>query len=230
MAEELPTTPGEKTLASEIATPGEALPANQPQPVTDSRLAAILQKKDRGETLTPADRGYLGSVKKRGRPKKVAAVENPNPLFQPPPVSENPLFEAPQRSDEPAPGFGAAAVDSVLIKETADALLSSADYVTKQIVGYKARKAGADADTVAQYESAVALKDGNRKLMVENSEPVVLGLCNFFGCTPDKLADYIKNSGFIAGAVAHAVGVTAAIRSIDESRREREAAKNQKPE
>ena len=59
--------------------------------------------------------------------------------------------------------------------------------------------------------------------MVENGEPVVLGLCKIFKCSPDKLQTVLQSSGFIGGLAMHALAVGTAVKSIKDSQRERAA-------
>lgn len=223
MLDEIPIPAGGGTLAAEAAPASRPVPPDQSQPVTNSRLAAILQKKDAGEKLSAADRGYLGAVKRRGSPKVVQpAATNLNPLLEPDGNPDNPLFEPTNEVQAPAAGVVATAVDSGLLRSTANALLSSLDAVTKIYIGHEAKSAGADADTVEKYKSAVALQPDNRQLMVENSEPVVLGLCKLFKCSPEKLETVLKSSGFIGGLAMHALAVGTAVKSIRESRQEKQ--------
>jgi len=212
-------------MAAEALPASQPMPASQPQPVGDSRLAAILQRKEAGEKLSAADRGYLGAVKRRGSPKKVAPAASENILLEAPAVADNELFGRADVADEPAARVVATVVDSALLRSTANAILNSVDTVTKIYVGHEAKQAGANEQTVEQYKSAVALQVENRQLMVENSEPVVLGLCKLFKCSPENLEKVLKSSGFIGGAAMHTLGVITAIKSIRESRKEKEAAK-----
>ena len=211
-----------RLLATETPPEGQPVPQTQSQPVADSKLAGILEKQGRGEKLSRAEAGYLGGVRRKEKPAVAQSpASNQNPLLEIAANPDNPLFEPAAKAEAPAVRAVVAVVDSALIRRTADALLSSLDTGTKIYVGYEAKQAGGDKATVEEYKSAVALQPDNRQLMVENSEPVVLGLCNFFGCTPDKLEGYIKNSGFLAGAIAHGIGVVAAVKSIRESKKER---------
>ena len=232
MAGELENPAQESTMATEAAPASQPVPANKLQSGND-RLAAILQKQASGGKLTASERGYLGAVKRKGKIK-----------MSPPPADSNPLLEADATaaapttapaaatadnilfSDEPqaqtaAAGLVATAADSAVIKAAAEAILDSVDTATKIYVGHEAAEAGADAATVAQYESAVALQPRNRDLMAKNSEPVILMACKLFGCEPSKLPDVLKNCGFAAGAFAHLMAVTVAVKSIKQSRQEK---------
>ena len=223
MAEELPNHGESGTVAVEAAGSSAAVPASQPQPSCDSRLAAILAKQAAGEALTRKEAGYLGSVKRKGLRKAAPAKASENILLEVEDNPDNPLFEPVPLAQAPAVSSIAAAVDSALLRSTANALLSSMDTVTKIFIGHEAKAAGADPVTVEQYKSAVALQEGNRQLMVENSEPVILSLCEIFKCSPEKLETVLKSSGFVGGLVCHSLGVFTAVKSIRESRREREA-------
>jgi len=118
------------------------------------------------------------------------------------------------------------AADSATIRMAAEAILDSMDTATKLYIGYEARAAGADEETVRRYESAVALNARNRDLMAGNSEPVVLALCKFFNCSPEKLAGTLKNSAFMCGLFAHVTSVAATVKSIRESKSEHVAKKS----
>jgi hypothetical protein len=223
MADELFESPEGGTVAAEAPRAGEALPHNQPQPVGDSRLADILRRQSAGEKLSASDRGYLGAVKRKGSPEKIIAEANPNPLLEAPANPDNPLFAAESQPQAPAATVALTAADSARIRDAAEALLDSLDSTTKIWIASEARAAGADPDTVARYEAAVALQPRNRKLMADNSEPVVLTLCKVFRCTPEKLPNMIRNCGFMIGLWAHGAVVTATVKSIRESKKEKEA-------
>jgi hypothetical protein len=230
MADQPENTPPTETVASNASPASGAVSPSQPQP-SDSRLAAILAKKASGETLTAADRGYLGSVKRKAKAKAPAAPVAENPLFEARPAvaatapaaaamakpADNPLFV---ETEIPASVSPVANFDSALLRSTANALLDSVDTATKLYIGHEARSAGADQTTAEQYKSAVALQPENRQLMVENSEPVILSLCEVFKTTPDKLSTTLKNCGFFGGLVAHSLGVFAVAKSIRESRQQ----------
>lgn len=220
-----------KEVAIEFAPSGELVLKNQPQPVGDGRLAAILAKKDRGEKLDRSESGYLGGIRRAAKPvasgNQPAASRLPEQNRNP----ENPLFEL---EAEPAGGpkaFVAASalplVDSAAIRKAAGAILDSVDLGTKIYVGYEAKQAGGDKQTIEQWKSAVALQSGNRDLMLEGSEPIVLWLCEKFKCEPDQLEKVLKNSGFIGGAFMHFMGVATAVKAIRESKKEKQA--NQPP-
>ena len=212
-------------MANDLAPAGEAVRPSEPQPSGDSRLAGILARQAAGETLTASERGYLGAVKRRGQPKKTIAAPVANPLLEPVANPENPLFTEPEAAAPVAQieagGLVLSAADSLVIQNAAEAILDSMDTTTKLYIGYEARAAGCDPRTVEAYESAVALNPRNRDLMAKNSEPVVLALCKFFNCSPDKLASLLKNSAFMCGLFAHVTAVTATVKSIRESKKER---------
>lgn len=231
MAEIISTGTAGSALATDITPAGDSLPPNQPQPIPD-RLAAILLKKDSGGTLTASERGFLGATKRKGIRAAAPAKSRQNVLFeaspisQPtpsssPPVAGNPLFEAAHADEASADSLAGVPIDSTLLRSAATAILDSMDTATKLYIGHIAANAGADPATVAAYKSAVALQAGNRELMVENSQPLVLMLCKMFNCSPDKLADVLKNCGFIAGLAAHVTAVFAVAKSIRESRAQR---------
>lgn len=214
------TNPG-ATVAENPSTPGEAAAITQPESKSD-KLARLLREKEEGRTLTKAEIGFIGGMqpkKKRPTNAQLAITSiGPVPAEIPP---DNPLFEPPKSDAMPTSVPIAPVVSPEAIRKTADALLDSVDWATKSYVGYEAKCAGSDQQTVEAYESAVALQPRNRQLMVENSEPVVLALCKFFKCAPEQLDKYIKGSGFLAGAIAHGVGVVAAVKSIRESKKEK---------
>ncbi len=208
-------------VAAGTAAAGQPLPPDQHQS-GDNRLAAILQKKQSGETLTAAERGYLGSVKRKGKRKVMDPQPAQNVLLEPAPASvgsaDNPLLAAAPAPQAPAGGVAPPQFDSALVQKTAGALLDSVDSITQMWIGHEAKQAGGDEQTVAKYQSAVALQPRNRELMVQNSEPVVLMLCKLFKCAPDQLENTLRNSGFVGGLVCHTLAVTAAVKSIRESR------------
>jgi len=229
MADQLEITTAGGSVAAEAPQPGAAVPANQPESSGsgDLRLQGILQKQAAGQSLTASERGYLGSVKRKGKAKAMPATPADNPLLQAqapaPAVADNPLFEATQPAgglaDSPAP----VPVDSALIRSAAGAILDSLDTATKLFIGHEAKKGGADESTIAAYKSAVALQPENRELMVSNSEPLIMTLCNVFHTTPENLAGVLKNCGFIGGLAAHSLAVYSVAKSIRESRAEKTA-------
>ena len=238
MAENISTAPESGQLATDAATPGGTMQPGQPQSGGDSRLAGILAKQASGETLTASERGYLGAVRRRGMAKAPAAKASNNPLLAPEPKPEpmakaplappaapadNPLFADQAQPENPIGGLAVSAADSEVIRLAAEAILDGMDTTTKLYIAYEARAAGGDELTVRRYEAAVALNPSNRKLMSENSEPVVLALCKFFGCSPDKLASVLKNSAFMCGLFAHVTAVAATVKSIRESAKEKPA-------
>ncbi len=218
MAEELPSTPPGSELAAATVPDSQPLPPSQPDGSPDSRLAAILAKQARQEKLSAAERGYLGSIKRRGTPKAVAA-DSPAPSLPPaPPASENPLFAVASPAAAAAPSSPAPAVNSDLLHRAANSLLSSLDKATQIYVGYEARQAGADASTAERFKKAVQLQPENRQLIVENSDPILLAACEWFGCTPENLEEYVKKSGFLGGLFAHGLGVYTAVKELREAR------------
>ena len=236
MAEELQAPATGSPLASQAPQASSSVSPSQPSYGADSRLAAILQKQANGETLTAADRGYLGSVKRRSKAKVVAPAQTENILLEPeptatasqPPASapaDNILFEDGGGSQIPPQAPVAASVDSALLRRTADALLTSLDFTTKLAITYKAKAAGCDAESVDEWKAAVHLQPENRSLMVDNSEPVVIWLCDLFKCSPEKLVDTVKKSGFAGGFLAHGLGVMSAVRTLNERQLEREKQK-----
>lgn len=234
MADELPVQPASGGVAKEIAPASGSVPTGEQQP-SNNRLAAILAKQAANEPLTRAEAGYLGSVRKRAA-KKVAAVTSENVLLhvepeaarmEKPPASpaDNPLFDDGAEAPIQVGGLALSAADSATIRMAAEAILDSMDTATKLYIGHEARAAGCDEKTVAAYEAAVALNPRNRELMAGNGEPVVIALCKFFGCSPDKLAATLKNSAFMCGLFAHVTSVAATVKSIRESRLEKAASK-----
>ncbi len=227
MAEELPLAPSGSPLAT------ETLPASQPQPTHqsnggDARLVAILQKQAGGEKLSASDRGYLGVIKRRGTPKTMATPPNPNPLLTAPANPENPLFEAAGAPPVAAEAKPSATVNSDLLHRAADSILSSLDKATQIYVGFEARQIGANDDTVARWKKAVELQPQNRELVVENSDPIVLAACEWFGCTPENLDKYVKKSGFFGGLFAHGLGVYAVVKELRAARLERQQSEPEK--
>ena len=212
-------------VAADATAASQPVPANQPQSGGDSRLEAILQKKSAGEKLSAKDRGYLGAVKRRGAPKTVAAPASENLLLDVPANTENELFKDEQPATEESFAGVATAVNPVQLRNTANSLLNSMDTVTKFYIGYEAKQAGGDKQTVEEYKAAVALQPENRDLMLDGSEPVVLMLCKLFKCSPERLETVLKSSGFIGGLCAHSLAVVTVAKSIRESGRERAAAK-----
>ncbi len=215
--------------ATETATELPGLPALAPPSTgpatagaestvsTGSRLDAIRAKKAAGQPLTRAEAGFLGGMSRKsaGKLPPLASAPGGATLDVPAPArSDNPLFSMEGPAGAPSPALAPPAADTALIRATADALLSSVDTVTKLYVGYEAKQAGDDDKTIDDFKAAVALQPGNRALMVDNSEPVILKLCEVFKCSPEKLKSTLQGSGFFAGAVAHTMGVIAAVKTI----------------
>ena len=221
MADELPTPAAGSGFSTQMEQTSQATALGQPLAGTDSKLAAILEKQAKGETLSARDRGYLGAVKRRGKPKTVAAAPAPNPLFELPQNSDNELFDQTPPAQTLAAAAVATAFDSALLHRVADSILSSVDKATKIIVGYEAKQAGLVPDTVEKYKEAVSLQPENRSLMVENSDPVIIGLAKLFDCAPDKLETVVKSSGLVGGFLAHGFGVYTALKDLREARKER---------
>ena len=239
MDSQLETTPPGETVAGQAPAPGQAAVKGEPQPSSD-RLAAILAKQASGQPLTHKERGFLGSVRRRGKGKAAPAAASENVLLDVPPApsqpakaapapADNPLFTSADEvgpvAESPAGALGLSAGDSAAVCAAAEALLDTLDSQTKIYIAQEARAAGCDPGTVDKYESAVALHPRNRDLMVKNSEPVVLVLCKVFRCEPAKLPNMIKNCSFIIGLGAHLFAVRAVVKSLHESRLEKEAQK-----
>ena len=237
-------------MATNTAPARGSVPPNQSQPVIDSKLAAVFAKQARGEKLNQADReirlahvlakqargeklnhrerGCLGATRTHGKPEKIipAVVENilldvPEPAAAP---ADNDLFERADVAAVPANKV----FDATRCRAAADALLSAADLGGQLYVGWEAKRADADKQTCDEYKSAVALQDGNRKLMLDGCEPIVLWLCKVFKCEPEQLEAVMKSSGFIGGAGMHVLGVVTAVKSIRESKKEKAATAPQK--
>jgi len=146
----------------------------------------------------------------------VATPASKNPLLKPAGNPDNPLFAGQTQSQAPADSEPLPAVDSALIRATADAVLSSCDLFTKIWIGAEARRAGLAKEVVDEYKAAVALQEDNRKLIVENSEPAIVWTCEKIGCAPATLTAALKNSGLVAGIAAHVSGVVSALKQIKE--------------
>ena len=198
-------------------------------------LADVLAKQARGEILTPQDRGVLGASKRKAKAKLMPAEKTENLFVEPPPanqpapppaspaaatsapVADNPFIEAETVAAAPAAAVCYSEPDAKAYKLAAEAICDAMDNGTQMWIGYEAEQAGADKQTAARYESAVALKARNRELMVENSEPVIRFLCKWFKCEPEKLPEIIRQSHFAAGLIAHSFSVVAAVKSIRQS-------------
>lgn len=233
MLAESETTPPASTVANEAPATGAAVVTAKPKSGKPS-LADVLAKNSRGEKLTYQERGVLGASKRNAKRKIMPAETTENLLLEPDQPSPLPATPAAADSDNPllaaevpaaleAGGLVLSAADSEVIRNAAEAILDSMDTTTKLYIAYESRLAGADEETVRRYESAVALNARNRDLMAKNSEPVVMALCKFFHCSPDKLAGTLKNSAFFCGLFAHVTSVAATVKSIRESRVERAA-------
>ena len=229
----LETPPTASAVATEAPQTGEAAGKGQPKSGKPS-LAEVLAKVDRKEKLTAQERGVLGGAKRKANAKAHAPAASENfllepeaPASQPPPpvagTASNPLLEPEAQAQIEVGGMVLSAADSASIQAAAEAILDGMDTTTKIYIGYEARLAGADDATVKAYESAVALKSSNRDLMAKNSEPVVLALCKFLHCSPDKLASILKNSQFFSGLFCHAMTIWATVKSIRESAKEKPA-------
>jgi len=203
-------------------------------------LADVLAKQSRGGLLTPQERGVLGASKRKAKAKVMPAEKTENLFIEPPPanqsapppaspaaaasasVADNPFIEAETVAAAPAAAVCYSEPDAKAYKLAAEAICDAMDNGTQMWIGYEAEQAGADKQTVAQYESAVALKARNRELMVENSEPVIRFLCKWFKCEPEKLPEIIRQSHFAAGLIAHSFSVVAAVKSIRQSKIEKQ--------
>jgi hypothetical protein len=228
MAEEAQSIPGSEIgseLPKQNAAVGVAGSGTEPASGDNGKLAGILAKQARGEKLTRSETGFLGGIRNR-KPAAAAGPAGPpapaNPLLSVPVNPANPLLAPPASGAEPVPGVPAPAYDSSLLRETADGICGAADTITKRIVGWYAEYNGGDRVTVEQYEKAVALHDGNRRLIVEGSEPAVTALCEALKCPPEKLNKIVRSSGLVAGLGAHLLAVSAALKQIREDKMERE--------
>jgi hypothetical protein len=220
-----PDEPAQAALGLEASSP--VAPAPAPQRV-DDRLAAILAKKSAGAVLTPSERGYLGAVKKRGLAAVAPPVANPNPLLAVAGNPENPLFDSQAEPEGKISVLVPAPLDSALLRRVAGAVLGTVDRLTKMFVGHKARQAGLEKQVVAEYVQAVAMQTEHRDLMVENSEPAVLWLCEVLGVAPDKLAGILEGSGLAVGALAYGSGVAEALKQISEHAKSKPLAEEKK--
>jgi hypothetical protein len=227
-------------LANGAAPAGGAVEPAKPKSGKPS-LSDVLAKKAAGGVLTAQERGILGAEKRRAMaglkftPLRETApflvthnpppMPVPSPALTPAPVAagENPLLP-PEAPDVAAPvAVADAALSAEACRLAADAICDTIDNTGRLYVGWQAEKAGADIRTQREYESAVALQPRNRQLMVDGSEPVVRFLCRWFKCEPDKLKDILQGSGFAAGLMAHGLAVTAAVKSIGQSKAQRPA-------
>lgn len=224
MADE--TTAKEGLADSPPPASGDVVTA-KPKPLKPS-LADVLAKQASGEILTPQDRGVLGASKRKSKVKVMPTEPTKNILLEVPPASPPPAAPAPVVADNPfIQAETAAAVPAAAVsysdytpddyKRAAEAICDAMDNGTQIGVGYYAEQAGADRETAARYESAVALKARNRQLMVDNSEPVIRALCRWFKCSPEKLPEILRSSSFAAGLIAHTLSVFAAVKSIGQS-------------
>lgn len=245
MADEhdLPAEADAGSFVADEAPPARgSVPANKPEPVIDSKLAAVFAKQSRGEKLSKADReirlayvlakqargeklnprerGCLGATRTHGAPRKVAPIVADNILLDVQAPPENELFESEDLAAVPVDK----AFDSARCRAAADALLTATDLGGQLYIGWEAKRAEADKQTCDEYKAAVALQDGNRKLMLDGSEPIVLWLCKTFKCEPEQLEAVMKSSGFVGGAAMHILGVVTAVKSIRESKKEKVAA------
>jgi hypothetical protein len=230
-------------LAGQAPTAGGPAVAVERKPVKPS-LADVLAKIDRGETLTHQERGVLGASKRKAKAKVMDTPPATNQLLETPPaaVPASPAPAAPGvvatdneflEAETPAAVPAGAGLDTFFTPENcqmaAEAILDSVDIGTQMAIGVAAEQADCDANTVAKYESAVALRERNRKLMVAGSEPIIRALCRWFKCTPEQLPEVLKKSQFVAGAVCQAFVVTAAFRSLRQSQAEKQQQKQGEP-
>ena len=209
------------TAATPASTPDGATAA---APVQDRRLADILTRKAAGQKLSASDRGYLGSKTPRRRAAAAVVVPASQPATPLPPAmapADNPLFAGAGEPDLAAPAPVAPVIDSGLLRDTADAILSSIDRLTKMFVSWQVGKAGADDETKAAYQKAVELQPEHRQLIVANSERPITKACEVFGCSPEKLSAVVKDSGFFGGLAAYATGVAMALNDIAKLREEK---------
>lgn len=217
------------------ATPAGAASSQSQQQLGKPSLADVIAKHEAGHPLTHQERGILGAARRKAKPRVTSPAADQNLFMEPPaapapapgtsqpkPVapSDNPFLETETVGTVPAPADVNSVVTAEACRMAADAICDAVDQGTQLWVSYEATKAGADKQTVKQYESAVALQPRNRKLMVENSAPVILAACKLLKCEPQQLPDILKKGGFAAGIFAHAIAVTAAIKSIRESKKE----------
>lgn len=238
MADELFETPPQGEAGSKVASQA-AQPGNGSQPVqpvgnTDSRLAAILAKKEAGQPLTHKERGYLGSVRRKSKPAKVVQPADSNPLFEPAPAAvppaDNPLFEAAPPTDGvvQAPTADSYATDR--LHAAANRILTGVDFGTKLYIGWEAKQAGGDKLTVQKWKEAVALKNEQREMIVENSDDAMIWLCEQLGCSPEEVVTKLQGGGLLAGFGAYLFGVGRAVKELRELRKENEQRKQQQPE
>lgn len=223
------------TLPSEDAAKREAGSTVQPPSERDRKLADILGKQARGETLSKAEIGFLGGIRRKKNHASIVPPSVPPPAAPastplPPiaPKSENPLLAAPSTA---GPGQATPLHETVRVynsealRKTADGICAAVDGITKFVVGDAARKAGGNDSTVEKYRQAVALQPENRSLIVEGSEPAVTALCEALKVEPDKLDKIIRSSGLVAGLSAHFMAVKAALDQIKQDKLEHEKSK-----
>ncbi len=225
-------------LAGDSTGAGGAAVTVKPQSVKLS-LADVLAKQARGDVLSPRERGVLGASKRKELAKFKFTPAAESVLLPPPPavtpappvavkpaappvaVTDNPLLAPVPEAAVSLVSAPDASFSAASCKLAAEAICDTISNGGQLWVGWEAEKAGANANTQAQYESAVAMLPRNRKLVVDGSEPVVRFLCRWFNCSPDKLEEALKGSGFVAGMLAHSMAVGAAVKSIRQSKAER---------
>ena len=189
----------------------------------DARLAEILARKAKGETLNHSDRGYLGTVKRKAARLSLLVTPAPavqNLLLDTPGNPDNPLFESGPEVPPAAPVPVPAAYDSALIHRTTESILEGVDKVTQDLIAAEFKKAGADASTVEVWKDAVAMKQA-KTLMVEGSDPVIIWLCERFKCAPEQLETKVKGSGFVGGLALWGYGIFSAVKAAKEFQAEK---------
>lgn len=218
-------------MAVEASQPSEVSQPKQPLDDTDSRLAAILAKKEAGQPLTHSERGYLGVVRRKSKPRQVSQPADGNPLFDSatatPPPADNPLFEAESPAGAVAEAPTAQAYPPERLRAGANSILSSVDWLTKLIIGWQAKEAGGDKQTVQTFKQAVALKDEQREMIVEGSDEPMQWLCDKLGCEPEEIETKFKGGKLVAGLGGYGFGIAKAVKLLIEARKENDKRKQQ---
>jgi hypothetical protein len=207
-------------VASETVTVSQSNSATPLAAGQDSRLADIIARQSAGEKLSASDRGYLGAQRRKANRPQAVPVAGPAPSPQAAAPADNQLFDQPPQAAPLADSQEPRNFDSGAIRRCAENILTGVDKITQTTFANKVKRLGASESTVAKWRDAVAMGEA-KPMMVEGSEPVVIWLCDIFGCQPDQLESKLRGSSFLTGSVIWLLGIKSAAADLKQLERER---------
>jgi hypothetical protein len=203
------------------------LPNGQPDSVgqsdavaPDSVTAEIMRRHAAKERLTPQEYGKLGAFRSRLARLGQKLVGNPSPGVPGPQPASGPVPLAPggpalggaDPAETQGDGLADIGIDENLVRNTTSGILSALDETAQAMITAAAYEAGADEGTALKLEKAVALRPGQKSIMVETSPAAVAAM----GVDPKKFAV----GAFLSAFSTYGITVLSAVAQLRRARAE----------